>query len=53
MTKAAYERKHLTGGLLAVSEGESMIIMAGRQMLGQQLIVYLLIHRQEAEGYWA
>lgn len=29
MTKAIYKRKHLIWGLLAVTEGESMIAMVG------------------------
>jgi hypothetical protein len=31
MTKATYKRKHLTGGLLTVSESEFMVVIAGRR----------------------
>ena len=36
MTKATYKREQLTVGLLTVSEGESMIIMAGSMVAGRQ-----------------
>ena len=36
MTKATYKRKYLTGGLLTVSESESMI-MAGIREAGMGL----------------
>jgi hypothetical protein len=35
MTKATYERKHLIGGLLIVSESESMAIIVGSIALEQ------------------
>lgn len=35
MTKAAYKRKHLTEGLLTVSEGSSMITMSERMVAGR------------------
>ena len=35
ITKAASERKHLTGGLLTVSEDESMTIMVGSMAAGR------------------
>jgi hypothetical protein len=36
MTKATYKRKHLTGNLLTVSEGESMTTMVGSMAAGRQ-----------------
>lgn len=56
MTEATFERKNLFGGLLAVSEGESLITVVGRmaagqtRLWGQSLRVYILMHRQEAES---
>lgn len=35
MTEAIYKRKHLTGGLLKISEGESMVILAGGLAAGR------------------
>lgn len=36
MTNVTYKRNHLTGGLLAVSEGESMTIMVGNMVAGRR-----------------
>jgi hypothetical protein len=36
MVKAAYKRKRLTGGMLTVSEGESIAIMVGSAAIGKQ-----------------
>jgi hypothetical protein len=36
MTTITWERKHLIGGLLTVSEGQSMIFMAEIIMAGRQ-----------------
>lgn len=36
MTKGAYRRKHLNGGLLIFSEGHSTIVMVGNEGTGRQ-----------------
>jgi hypothetical protein len=36
MTKTTYERKHLVGGLLTVSEGDPMTIMVGSMAADRQ-----------------
>jgi hypothetical protein len=56
MTEAAYKSKHLTGILLTVSEGESIIIMlagawqqASRYGAGAVAEGLHLIHNQQSE----
>lgn len=41
MTKEIYKRKQLIGGLLIVSESESMTIMVGSIALEQKLRAYI------------
>ena len=55
MIKATYKIKHLTGGLLTASEGESRAILARCMLVGRPGAgvvtedLYYLIHKQEAE----
>lgn len=58
MTRETYTRKHLIGGLVTVSEGESIAIMAGGMAADRQIdrhdpgaVAESLqeIHKQEAE----
>lgn len=47
MTKATSRRRHLVGGWLAVSEGESMVIRSGSMAAGRQeryRRAHILIH---------
>lgn len=46
MIKAIYKRKHLIGGLLKVSEGKTMIIMAG------SLAVVIVLKQQVRVHIW-